>query len=155
MSESVTERLSRVYEGDGFRFAYPAESTVEHDVDDVADSVVVTDRAEPVLIAVAVEESPVASRNLQVPGLLGLLLRKYEAKGGFEQLWYGRMPVDGSDAAEASEIRYGTSDPRQALIVAARIAGSRILTLQVHFPPGTAEENRPLALAILESLTIT
>jgi hypothetical protein len=152
MSESVIERLSRVYQGDGFRFAYPADSTVEHDV---LDAVVLTDRAEPVLIAVAVEDSPVANRNLQVPGLLGLLLRKYEAKGDYEQLWYGRVPVDGSDAAEAAEIRYGTGDPRQALIVAARIAGRRIVTLQVHFPPSTADENRPLALGILDSLTIT
>ena len=64
------------------------------------------------------------------------------------------MPVDGSDSAEAAEIRYGAGDPRQALIVAARIAGPEIVTLQVHFPPSTAEDNRPLALGIVESLTV-
>ena len=64
------------------------------------------------------------------------------------------MPGRGSDTAEAAELRYGTGDPRQALIVAARIVGPEIVTLQVRFPPSTADENRPLALAILESLTI-
>ena len=54
-----------------------------------------------------------------------------------------------------AEIVYGEGDPRQALLVAARIDGPRIVTVQVHFPPSTADDNRPLALAILQSLTVT
>lgn len=155
MSEPVIDRLTRVYRGDGFHFAHPAGARLEHDVDDrVLESVVLTDSEQPVLIAVAVEVSPLATRNLQVPGLLGALVRKYEEKGGYEELWFGKVPVDGSDTAEAAEFRYGAGDPRHVLIVAARIAGPEIVTLQVHFPPSTADENRPLALGIIESLTV-
>jgi hypothetical protein len=155
MSEPVTDRLTRVYRGDGFRFAYPAGAHVEHDVDQrTLESAVLTDHEEPLLIAVAVEESPLATRALQVPGLLGALVSKYRDKGGYEELWFGAVPVDGSDSAEAAELRYGAGDPRHALIVAARIAGPEIVTVQVHFPPSTAEENRPLALGIVESLTV-
>ena len=144
MSEPVTDRLTRVYRGDGFRFAYPAGARVEHDVDDrTLESAVLTDREEPLLIAVAVEESPLATRALQVPGLLGALVSKYRDKGGYEELWFGTVPVDGSDSAEAAELRYGAGDPRQALIVAARIAGPEIVTVQVHFPPSTAERTAP------------
>jgi hypothetical protein len=152
---SELDRLTGVYRGDGFRFAYPGGAGLEHDVDDgVLDSVVLTDRDQPVLIAVAVETSPLATPTLQVPGLLGALVSKYRTKGGYEELWFGPVPIDGSDAAEAAEFRYGAGDPRQVLLVAARIAGPEIVTLQVHFPPSTADENRPLALAVIDSLTI-
>ena len=155
MSEPVTDRLTRVYRGDGFHFAYPDGAGIEHDIDDrVLDSVVLTDSEQPVLVAVAVETSPLATRKLQVPGMLGALVSTYQAKGGYEELWFGRVPVEGSDAAEAAEFRYGAGDPRQVLIVAARIAGPEIVTLQVHFPPSTADENRPLALGIVDSLTV-
>jgi hypothetical protein len=155
MSEPVIDRLTKVYRGDGFHFAHPAGAGVEHDIDDrVLDSVVLTDPEQPLLIAVAVEESPLATTELQVPGLLGALVRKYQDKGGYEELWFGKVPVDGSDAAEAAELRYGAGDPRQVLIVAARIAGPEIVSLQVHFPPSTAAQNRPLALGILESLVV-
>ena len=105
------------------------------------------------LIVASLEESPLETPALQVPGLLGELLRKYEALGGYEQLLYGRLPVDGSDAAEVAEIVYGDGDPRQALLVdRPSSTAPRIVTLQVHFPPSTADTNRPLALAILDSL---
>ena len=42
-----------------------------------------------------------------MPGLLGALVSKYQAKGGYEELWFGTVPVDGSDSAEAAELRYG------------------------------------------------
>ena len=78
---------------------------MEHDVDDrVLDSVVLTDSEQPVLIAVAVEASPLATRNLQVPGLLGALVRKYQAKGGYEELWFGKVPVDGSDTRRGRRV---------------------------------------------------
>ena len=53
-----------------------------------------------------------------------------------------------------AEIVYGTGDPRQALIVTALVGDDVLVTLQVHFPPATAETNRPLALAVLDSLAI-
>ncbi len=121
----------------------------------VLTSVVLTDAEQPLLIVAAVEESPLETPALQVPGLLGALMDRYRDKGDYVELSYGRLPVAGSDSAEAAEIRYGSGDPRQALLVAARISGSRIVTVQVHFPPSTAATNRPLAVAILESLTIT
>ena len=152
---TMTDRLTERFEGDGFTFAHPVASSIEVDTEPAAlQSVVIADAEQPVLIAATVEESPLETPALQVPGLLGELLRKYEALGGYEQRSYGRLPVDGSDAAEAAEITYGEGDPRQALLVAARIAGPRIVTLQVHFPPSTADVNRPLALAVLDSLSV-
>jgi hypothetical protein len=152
---AVTDRLTATYAGDGFTFEHPATSAMEVDVDPaVLSSVVLTDAEQPLLIVAAVEESPLDTPELQVPGLLGALMDRYRDKGGYEERWYGRLPVAGADGSVAAEIRYGTGDPRQALLVAARIEGRRIVTLQVHFPPSTAAENRPLALAILESLRI-
>jgi hypothetical protein len=152
----ATARLTESYAGAGFTFHHPPADSVEVDPDARAlASVVLTDAEQPLLIVAAVEESPLDTPALQVPGLLGALLDRYRDKGGYEELWYGRLPVEGSAAAEAAEIRYGGGDPRQALLVAARIDGPRIVTLQVHFPPSTADENRPLALAILESLRVT
>jgi hypothetical protein len=152
----VAERLTETYVGDGFTFQHPATSAVEADDDPgVSSSVVLTDAAQPLLIVAAVEESPLDTPALQVPGLLGALMDRYRDKGGFEELWYGRLPVAGADSAEAAEIHYGQGDPRQALLIAARLDGPRIVTLQVHFPPSTAEWNRPLAVAILESLAVT
>ena len=153
---AVTDRLRATYAGDGFAFEHPVVSAVELDPDpDAVTSVVLTDAEQPLLVVAAVEDSPLATPALQVPGLLGRLLDHYRQLGGYEELWYGRLPVTGSDRAEAAEIRYGTGDPRHALLVAARIDGPRIVTLQVHFPPSTADENRPLALAILGSLRVT
>jgi len=152
---AVTDRLRETYTGDGFSFEHPAVSSIELDPDPHAvSSVVLTDAEQPLLVVAAVEDSPLERPALQVPGLLGRLLDHYRGLGGYEELWYGRLPVTGSESAEAAEIRYGTGDPRQALFVAARIAGPRIVSLQVHFPPSTAEENRPLAVAILESLRV-
>jgi hypothetical protein len=151
----VTEHLTGSYAGPGFEFRYPEASTVDVDTDPSAlASVVLTDAEQPLLVVAAVEDSPLGTPSLQVPGLLGRLLDHYRQLGGYEELWYGRLPVTGSDTAEATEIRYGTGDPRQALLVAARIDGPRIVTLQVHFPPSTAEENRPVAVAIVESLAV-
>ena len=160
VSEHVTDRLTEVFRGDGFHFAHPSGADVDHAVDRgaaggaIRDAVVLTDVEAPLLVAVAVETSPLDRSELQVPGVLGGLVHKYQEKGSYEELWYGTVPVDGADAAEAAEIRYGGGDPRQALLVAARLAGPEIVTLQVHFPPSTAAANRPLALGILESLTI-
>ena len=152
---TMTDRLTERYEGDGFTFAHPAASSIEVDPEPTAlQSVVIADAEQPVLIVAALEESPLETPALQVPGLLGEVLHKYEALGGYEQRSYGRLPVAGSDAAEAAEITYGEGDPRQAVLVAARVDGPRIVTLQVHFPPSTADVNRPLALAILQSLSI-
>ena len=152
---TVIDRLSDHYEGRGFTFAHPPAGSVETNPEPSAsESVVMVDAEQPVMIVAAVEDSPLETPALQVPGMLGELMRKYEALGGYEQRWYGRLPVDGSDASEAAEIVYGEGDPRQALLVTARIAGPRIVTLQVHFPPSTADTNRPLALAILESLSV-
>lgn len=152
----ASARLTESYAGAGFTFEHPPASSVEVDPDPRAlASVVLADAEQPLLIVAAVDESPLDTPALQVPGMLGALLERYQDKGGYEELWYGRLPVEGSDSAEAAEIRYGAGDPRQALLVAARIDGSRIVTLQVHFPPSTADQNRPLALAILESLRIT
>lgn len=152
---TMTDRLSERHDGSGFTFAHPVADTIEVDVDPTPlESVVIRDAEQPVMIVAALEESPLDTPALQVPGLLGELLRKYEALGGYEQLLYSRIPVEGSDAAEVAEIVYGEGDPRQALIVAARVEDRRIVTLQVHFPPSTADVNRALALAILESLQI-
>jgi hypothetical protein len=152
---AVTDELTESFAGDGFTFRHPATSAVEVDVDPrVVASAVLTDAERPLLIAVAVEDSPLDTPALQVPGLLGALVERYRDKGGFEELWYGRLPVEGSDAAEAAEVRYGAGDPRQALVVAARIDGPRVLTVQVHFPPSAVDQLRPLALAILESLVV-
>jgi hypothetical protein len=152
---TMTDRLTERYEGSGYSFAHPAAETVERDVEPAPlESVVIRDAEQPVMIVAALEESPLATPVLQVPGLLGELLRKYEALGDYEQLLHSRIPVEGSDAAEVAEIVYGTGDPRQALILAARVEGRRIVTLQVHFAPATAAVNRPLALAILESLAV-
>jgi hypothetical protein len=153
---AVTDELTEAFAGDGFTFRHPATSAIEVDVDPrVVASAVLTDAERPLMIAVAVEDSPLDTPALQVPGLLGALMERYRDKGGFEELWYGRLPVEGSDAAEAAELRYGEGDPRQAVLLAARIAGPRILTLQVHFPPSATDTLRPLAVAILESVTIT
>ena len=153
---AVTDELTAAFAGDGFTFRHPATSAMEVDVDPrVVASAVLTDAERPLMIAVAVEDSPLDTPALQVPGLLGALMERYRDKGGFEELWYGRLPVEGSDAAEAAEVRYGEGDPRQAVLLAARIAGPRILTLQVHFPPSAADTLRPLAVAILESVEIT
>ena len=152
---TMIDRLTERFDGTGFSFAHPAAAAVEVDAEPAAlASVVITDARRPVLIAASVEESPLDTPTLQVPGLLGQVLRQYAAKGGYEQLVHGRWAVAGSDAAEVAEIVYGEGDPRQALIVAARVADERIVTLQVHFPPSTATEDRPLALAIVESLKI-
>jgi hypothetical protein len=153
---AMTGRLTETFVGDGFRFEHPAVSAIEIDPDPrTASSVVLTDAEQPLMVAAGVEESPLDTPTLQVPGLLGELMDKYREKGGFEELLYGPLPVDGSDDAQAAEIRYGGGDPRQAMLLAARIAGPRIVTLQVHFPPSTADVNRPLAIAILQSLRIT
>ena len=153
---AMTGRLTETYVGDGFTFEHPAVSTIEVDPDaGTESSVVLTDIEQPVLIAAAVEDSPLDTPTLQVPGLLGELMDRYHDKGGYEELLYGPLPVDGSDDAQAAEIRYGVTDPRQALLLAARLAGARIVTLQIHFPPSTAAVNRPLAIAILESLRVT
>jgi hypothetical protein len=153
---AMTDRLTETYVGDGFSFDHPTVSATEVDPDARTESsVVLTDIEQPLLIAAAVEESPLDTPTLQVPGLLGELIDKYREKGGYEELLYGPLPVAGSDDAQAAEIRYGAGDPRHALLLAARIAGARIVTLQVHFPPSTADVNRPLAIAILESLRIT
>jgi hypothetical protein len=153
---AMTGRLTETYVGDGFTFDHPVASAIEVDPDARTESsVVLTDAEQPLLIAAAVEESPLDTPALQVPGLLGELMDKYREKGGYEELLNGPLPVDGSDDAQAAEIRYGGGDPRQAMLLAARIAGPRIVTLQVHFPPSTADANRPLAIAILESLRIT
>jgi hypothetical protein len=153
---AMIDRLTETYIGDGFRFDHPAVSAIEVDPDARTESsVVLTDIEQPLLIAAAVEESPLDTPALQVPGLLGELMDKYREKGGYEELLYGPLPVDGSDDAQVAEIGYGAGDPRRALLVAARIAGPRIVTLQVHFPPSTADVNRPLAIAILESLRVT
>jgi hypothetical protein len=152
----MTDRLTETYVGDGFRFEHPEVSAIEVDPDPRAvSSVVLTDAEEPLMIVAAVEESPLDTPALQVPGLLGELMDRYREKGGYEELAYGRMPIDGSDDAHATEIRYGAGDPRQSLLLAARIAGARLVTLQVHFPPSTAAVSRPLAIAILESLRVT
>jgi hypothetical protein len=153
---AMTDRLTETYVGDGFTFDHPAVNAIEVDPDPrPSSSVVLTDAEEPLMIAAAVEESTLDTPALQVPGLLGELMDKYRGKGGYEELLYGPLPVHGSDDAHAAEIRYGAGDPRQVLLLAARIAGPRIVTLQVHFPPSTADVNRPLAIAILESLRIT
>jgi hypothetical protein len=153
---AMTDRLTETYSGDGFTFEHPVVSSIEVDPDPHAvPSVVLTDAEQPVMIVAAVEESPLDMPALQVPGLLGELMSKYGDKGGYEELSYGPLQVDGSDDAHAAEIRYGAGDPRQALLLAARISGPRIVTLQVHFPPSTAAANRPLAIAILESLRTT
>jgi len=153
---AVTDRLSETYVGDGFAFQHPAVGSIEVDPDPHAvTSVVLADAEQPLLVVAAVEDSPLDTPALQVPGLLGRLLDHYRRLGGYEELWYGPLPVGGSARSEAAEIRYGTGDPRQALLVAARVEGPRIVTLQVHFPPSTAAENRPLAVAILESLRVT
>lgn len=152
---TMTDRLTERHDGGGFTFAHPVASSVETDVEPTArESVLIVSADEPVVVAASVEESPLERPSLQVPGLLGALLQRYEAKGGYEQRSYGPVPVHGSDSAEAAEIVYGAGDPRQALLVAARIEGTRIVTLQVHFPPSTADVDRPLALAILQSLSI-
>lgn len=152
---TMTDRLSEHHHGRGYTFAHPRASSIEADPETAAlESVVITDAEQPVLIAASLEESPLETATLQVPGILGALLREYEALGGYEQRLYSRTPVSGSDAAEVAEIVYGDGDPRQALILAARVDGARIVTLQVHFPPSTDATNRPLALAILESLQI-
>ncbi len=152
----MTDRLTETYVGDGFSFEHPEVRTIEVDPDPrPVSSVVLTDAEQPLMIAAAVEDSPLGTPALQVPGLLGELMSKYRDKGGYEELSYGPLQVDGSGSAHAAEIRYGAGDPRQALLLAARIAGARIVALQVHFPPATADVNRPLAIAILESLRIT
>jgi hypothetical protein len=153
---AMTDRLSRTFVGDGFVFEHPAVTSIEVDPDPrPVSSVVLTDAEQPLMIVAAVEESPLDTPALQVPGLLGELMGKYRDKGGYEELAVGPVPVSGSDAAHAAEIRYGAGDPRQALLVAARVDGARVVTLQVHFPPSTADVNRPLAVAILESLRVT
>jgi hypothetical protein len=153
---AMTDRLTETYVGDRFGFDHPAVSAIEVDPDARASSsVLLTDAEQPVVIVAAVEDSPLDTPALQVPGLLGELMDKYRDKGGYEELAYGPVPVAGSDSAHAAEIRYGAGDPRQALLLAARIAGRRIVTLQVHFPPSTADAIRPVAVAILESLRIT
>jgi hypothetical protein len=153
---AMTDRLTETYVGAGFTFEHPTVSAIEVDPDPrPSSSVVLTDAEQPLMIVAAVEASPLDTPALQVPGLLGELMDKYRDKGGYEELLYGPLPVDGSDDAQAAEIRYGTGDPRQTLLLAARIAGARIVTLQVHFPPSTADVNRPLAIAILESLRVT
>jgi hypothetical protein len=152
----VIDGLTGRHDGDGFSFAHPPAARVEVDADPRAlSSVVITAADRPLLVVAAVEESPLATPELQVPGLLGELLRRYREHGGYEELSYGPLAVAGSDAAEAAEIRYGTGDPRQAVLVAARVEGGRVVTLQVHFPPSTAAVDRPLALAVVESLTVT
>jgi hypothetical protein len=152
---TMTDRLTQRYDGTGYSFAHPVASSIEVDPEaDVLESVVVTDAEQPVLIVAAVEDSPLDTPDLQVPGVLGELMRKYERLGGYEQRSYGPVPVDGSDAAVAAEIVYGEGDPRDALLVAARLDGPRVVTLQVHFPPSTDDVNRPLALAILQSLQV-
>jgi hypothetical protein len=151
---TTTDRLTGRYDGNGYSFAHPPAASVETDPEpSVVESVVITDAEQPVLIVAAVEDSPLDSPELQVPGILGQLMAKYEALGGYEQRSYAPVPVPGSDSAVAAEIVYG-DDPRQALLLAARLAGPRVVTLQVHFPPSTAAANRPLALAILQSLRI-
>jgi hypothetical protein len=152
---TMTDRLTERHDGDGYSFAHPPAGAVERDPEpSVLESVVITDAEQPVLIVAAVEESPLDTPDLQVPGVLGGLTAKYEAFGGFEQRSWAPVPVPGSDSAVAAEIVYGEGDPRQALLLAARLVGPRVVTLQVHFPPSTAEVNRPLALAILQSLRI-
>ena len=156
MSEPVIDRLTQRLPGRRLPVRLPGRRRASSTTSTTGCSTrsCSTDSEQPVLIAVAVEASPLATRSLQVPGLLGALVKKYQAKGGYEELWFGKVPVDGSDTAEAAEFRYGGGDPRQVLIVAARIAGPEIVTLQVHFPPSTADENRPLALGIIDSLTV-
>jgi hypothetical protein len=153
---AMTDELTDRHDGAGFSFRHPPAARLDTAVDErTVDSVVLDLADRPVVVAAAVDDSPLDARALQVPGQLGALLSMYRDKGGYDELWYGRLPVSGSDAAEAAEIRYGGGDPRQAVLVAARIAGRRIVTLQVHFPPSTAAVDRPLALAIVESLTVT
>src|SRR5262245_48454906 len=133
--------MTETYVGDGFAFGHPAASATEVDPDPGArSSVVLTDAERPLLIVAAAEDSPLDTPALQVPGVLGALLERYREQGGYEQLWYGPLPVAGSDSAQAAEIRYGPGDPRQALIVAARVRGRQVVTLQVHFPPSTAAD---------------
>jgi len=152
---TMTDRLTERHEGTGFSFAHPPASAVEVDPEPtVLESVVIRDAEQPVLIAASLEESPLATADLQVPALHGLVLHGYEAHDGYELAASGPVPVEGSDAAQLAEIVYGGDDPRQALIVTARVDGPRLVTLQVHFPPATADVNRPLALAIVRSLTV-
>jgi|SRR5688572_19804115 len=152
---TMTDRLTERHEGRGYFFAHPAAASIEVDADEaVLESVVIRDADEPVMIAASLEESPVETPSLRVPGMLGQLLHKYEALGGYELRLYSRLPVEGSAAADVAEIVYGAGDPRQALIVTAVVADDVLVTLQVHFPPSTAETNRPLALAIVDSLTV-
>jgi len=92
---AVTDELTEAFAGDGFTFRHPATSAVEVDLDErVVTSAVLTDAERPLLIAVAVEDSLLDTAALQVPGLLGALMERYRAKGGYEELWYGRLPVE-------------------------------------------------------------
>jgi hypothetical protein len=152
---TMTNRLTERHDGTGFSFAHPPAAAIEVDPEPtVLESVVIRDADEPVLVAASLAESPLETPDLQVPALHGLVLHGYEGYDGYELRSSGRVPVEGSDAAVLTEITYGGSDPRQALILTARVDGPRLVTLQVHFPPATAEVNRPLALAILQSLAV-
>ena len=149
-----TDRLTQVYRGDGFRFAYPAGAARRARR---RRPVARLGRARPTASSRCSSPSPSRSRrspprDLQVPGLLGALVSKYRGQGRLRGAVVRHGARRRLRRAEAAEFRYGAGDPRQVLIVAARIAGPEIVTLQVHFPPSTADENRPLALGILESL---
>ena len=152
---TMTDRLTARHDGTGFSFAHPPAVAIEVDPEPaVLESVVIRDAEQPVLIAASLEESPLDTADLQVPALHGLVLHGYEGHDGYELRSSGRVPVAGSDAAVLTEIAYGGRDPRQALVLTARVDGPRLVTLQVHFPPATADVNRPLALAIVQSLAV-
>ena len=83
---TMTDRLTERHDGSGFSFEHPAAASIEVDPESAAlESVVITDAEQPVLIVASLEESPLDTPALQVPGLLGELLHKYEALGGYEQ----------------------------------------------------------------------
>ena len=103
---TMTGRLTQRYDGRGFSFAHPPAASIEVDPDDaVLESVVIRDADQPVMIAASLEQSPIETPTLQVPGTLGLILRKYEELGRYEQLLYSRLPVEGSDGGRRGRDR--------------------------------------------------
>lgn len=146
-------RLTHQYLADGYHFAVPGSVTVT--AGDVEGSAVITDDDDVVLIATAIETSAVDTPQLQIPGHLGLLVRTYEqSRTDVVTLDRRALTITGSDEAVLQELEWGAPQRHHGLIACARLAGPRLVTLQVIFPVSETERLLPLGMSIVESLVV-
>ncbi len=151
-----SELLPLRYEAAGYHFAVPSRATARHDVDPQAiTSVVLTFDDEPLVITSTTEDSALDSPDLQVNGQLGLLLATYRDRSPSLQIHdRALVGVDGSDAAVLADVSWGERDRHRALLLCARLAGRRLLTLQAIHPDRSTVRLHPLATGVIDSLTV-